>query len=93
MTETKDEDIQKLYDWTCYAHLALIRGIFTSCRSCVMAIYRWSSVFRHGNYSPIHLSHHALSELFSIAEVLHVAVILMTACPLMRMILFDGSYV
>jgi len=56
MTETKDEDIQKLYDWTCYAHLALIRGIFTSCRSCVMAIYRWSSVFRRGNCSPIHLS-------------------------------------
>ena len=81
MTETKDEDIQKLYDWTCYAHLALIRGIFTSCRSCVMTIYRWSSVFGRGNYSPINLSHRASSELFSIVEVLHVAVRLTTACP------------
>ena len=50
-------------------------------------------VFGHGNCSPIHLSHHALSELFSIAKVLHVAVRLTTACPLMRMILFGGRYV
>jgi hypothetical protein len=49
-------------------------------------------VFRRGNFSPIHLSHqHALSELFSIAEVLHVVVRLTTACPLMCMILFGGS--
>ena len=74
-------------------HLALIRGIFTLCRSYVMTLHRWSSVFGRGKCSPIHFSHHASSELFSIAEVLHVAVRLTTACPLMRMILFDGSYV
>ena len=39
-------------------HLALIRGIFTSCWSCVMTLYRWSSMFGRGNCNPIHLSHH-----------------------------------
>jgi hypothetical protein len=37
-------------------HLALIRGIFTLCRSYVMTLHRWSSVFGRGNCSPIHLS-------------------------------------
>ena len=50
-------------------------------------------MFGRGKCSPIHFSHHASSELFSIAEVLHVAVRLTTACPLMRMILFGGRYV